>query len=361
MAQQLNTYSADNYKYYQKQKNYDNKRWERLIDVHNHFFPKVYINYLKKLKKSPKVFDREGRLFLSGHPPGINVAMPISSRFYDIETKLESEVKGKREVDRIVISLGNPWTDFLESEEARELARKVNDDIARSVSKYPNKLFGLATAPLRDEPENYLEELDRAILNLGLSGVEIGTNINGKYLDSSEFLPFFERVHELDVPIFLHPTTPADAKIMENYQLIHIVGFTSETSLVVGKLIFNGILEKLPGLKLVAPHGGGGLPYLAGRFDIFYEADPSCREHIEKKPSEYLGEIYYDIILYSYPALRCLYDLVGADHLLFGTDDPFPVNLESIVGCIDKIGFSEKEKKKVFVKNALKLLGVSSL
>lgn len=329
-------------------------RGEKLIiDVHHHYYPDVYVDFLSKREESPRIFQREGKRFISGHPPGSKIAMPFSEKFYDIEKKMKkaSEVG----IEKLAISLGNPWTDFFEPKESAQLTRKVNDAIAECVRKYPDKLFGLASVPLKDK-ENYLEELDRAILDLDLNGVIVGTNVDGVYLDSSDFRPFFKRAEELDIPIFLHPTTPAGYKSMEEYQLVHIVGFTSETSLVIGKLIFSGVLEEFPSLKIVAPHAGGGLPYLAGRFDIFYNADPRCRERAKKLPSQYLKGLYYDCIVYSPDALRCVYSLAGVNHLLFGTDEPFPLSVEGIKSNISSLNLSEEEEELIYAKNAEKLL-----
>lgn len=324
-----------------------------LIDVHHHYYPKVYIDFMRARVESPRIFERDGKTFYAGHPSGSSLAIPFSDYFFDIDKKIERA--NSVGIDKIVVNLGSPWTNFLEPREATQLTRKTNDAIAESVRKHPDKLYGLAAVPLKDL-ENYLEELDRAILDLGLSGVLVGTNVNGTYLDSPDFRPFFRRVEELGVPLFLHPTTPAGYKSIEEHQLVDIVGFTSETSLVIGKLIFSGVLEECPSLKLVAPHAGGALPYLAGRFDIFYNADPRCREHARRPPSQYLKRLYYDCIAYSSDSLRCVYSLVGADHMMFGTDEPFPLNLEFLKGNISGMSLSEAEEELIYYRNAERLL-----
>jgi len=324
-----------------------------LIDIHHHYYPKIYIDFMSARTESPRIFERDGKKFYAGHPPGSPLAIPFSDYFFDIEKKIEKA--NAAGIDKIAVNLGSPWTNFLEPREATQMTRKTNDDIAEKVRRYPDKLYGLAAVPLKDR-ENYLEELDRAILDLGLSGVLVGTNINGTYLDSPDFRPFFKRVEELGVPLFLHPTTPAGYKTMEEHQIVDIVGFTTETSMVIGKLIFGGVLEECPKLKLVAPHAGGCLPYLVGRFDIFYNADPRCREHAKKPPSQYLKNLYYDCIAYSSDSLRCVYALAGADHMMFGTDEPFPLNMEMLTGNIRGMGLSEKEEELIYHKNAEKLL-----
>jgi aminocarboxymuconate-semialdehyde decarboxylase len=324
-----------------------------LIDVHNHYYPDVYVDFLSKRNENPKIFEVGNKKFISGHPPGSKIAMPFSEKFYDIEKKIK--IANDAGIDKIVISLGNPWTDFFSPEDSARLAKKVNEAIAECVGEYPDKIFGLATVPLKAK-EHYLEELDRAILELGLHGVVVGTNIDGVYLDHSDFRPFFKRAEELKIPIFLHPTTPPSYKVMEERQLVHIVGFTSETSLVVGKLIFSGILEEFPSLKIVAPHGGGTLPYLAGRFDLFYKADPRCQEYAKNPPSHYLKKLYYDCIVYSPDALRCVYSLAGPEHMLFGTDEPFPLNIEELKKDITSLNLSKEEESRIYYKNAEKLL-----
>lgn len=324
-----------------------------IIDVHHHYYPRAYVDFLSKRTEAPRIFQKDGKTFVSAHPAGTKVAMPFSDKFFDVEKQFKAAAE--MGIEKFVISPGNPWTDFFDAKTAVELTKKMNDETAELVRKYPDKIFGLASVPFKDRG-GYLEELDRAIIDLDLNGVIIGTNIDGVYLNDPDFRPFFKRAEELDIPIFFHPTTPPAYKVMEEHQIVHIVGFTSETSIVIGKLIFSGILEEFPNLKIVAPHAGGALPYLAGRFDIFYNADPRCREHAKKPPSQYLKELYYDCIVYSPDALRCVHSLAGADHMLFGTDEPFPLSMEWIQRDISSLELSEDEEALIYYKNAEKLL-----
>jgi len=184
-------------------------------------------------------------------------------------------------VDMQVLSAGNPWVDIFGPVESVSIAKTVNDEISKVIEKKPDKFIGLATLPFNN-PGVAVEELERTVKHLGFKGVIAGSNIRGKPLSSHEFLPIYEKAVQLDVPIVVHPTTPAGYEAMQNYSLVTLLGYPFDTTVSICNLIFSGIFEKIPNLKIVASHLDGTLPYLAGRIDMGYRAIPECKVVSEK-------------------------------------------------------------------------------
>jgi len=173
----------------------------------------------------------------------------------------------------------------------------ANDGFSDLCAEYPERLSALAALPLQS-PREAADELERAVKELRLSGGTLMTNVNGKPLDTEELMPVYEKAVKLDVPLFIHPTSPINHKFMEDFRLVPILGFGVDTSLSVLRMVFSGLLEKLPNLKLIASHLGGVYPYLRGRIEIGYSAYPECKEKIKKSPLEYLKKIWVDSIIY---------------------------------------------------------------
>jgi len=262
------------------------------------------------------------------------------------------------EISLTVLSLSNPWVDFEESKKAVTLSKLVNEEIAGAVERYPSKLIGLATLPLTNL-NNALEELERAVEELGMKGIIMPSNIIGKSLDSRELWPVYEKVAKLNIPMFIHPATPIESEVMRDYNLGTTIGFPYETSLAIARLILSGIFEKLPSLKIVAAHLGGAIPYLIGRIDRGYAMFQECKTNISRPPSVYLKKIYLDTISFHKPALTCAYESVGPNRLVFGTDYPFPwTTPASAIKEIQGLNLSENEKCKIFYENAANLLRI---
>jgi len=188
--------------------------------------------------------------------------------------------------------------------------------------------------------------------------VIIGSNINGQPLDSERFRPILSDIERRDMPIFLHPTTPACWKTrLADYRLVPVVGFPFETTITAARLVFSGILAAHPKLKIVLAHLGGALPYLAGRIDTAFDAFDECRQATTQRPLNLLKKFYADAIAYYTPAIRCAVELLGADRLLFGTDYPFTIGAPSkILESIRQARLTETEEKAIHSETARKLL-----
>lgn len=244
----------------------------------------------------------------------------------------------------------------LEAEACLWYSRRQNDGIAQAVRRYPDRFSGMATVPLQ-APDMAIAELDRAINELGLRGVQILSNVNGRDLDSPELLRFLQAVEALDVPIFIHPGQVTGTERMKEYHLRNLVGYPLETTLAAAHIIFGGVLEKCPNLKVCLAHGGGYLPYQRGRWEHGYDVRAEARTVIKEPPSHYLCRFYCDTIVHCGPPLEFLVESLGGDRILMATDYPFdmgdPTPVSTVMGLKN---VSEEDRERILGGNAERLL-----
>ena len=240
-----------------------------------------------------------------------------------------------------------------------ELARCVNERIAEIVAQHPDRFIGLGTVPLQDA-DLAVSELNFLVKNLGLRGVEINPSVNGLDLsDQRLYLDrFFARVQELDVIIFMHPIGFTQGERLVDHYFNNVIGNPLETTVAASHLIFDGVLERHPGLKIVLPHAGGYLAHYWARMDHAWRARPDCRVVISKKPSSYLEKFYFDTITFDRGMLSHLIERFGADHVLLGTDYPYDMGVEDPVGFIEGTKLGSSEKKQIMGGNAARLLKI---
>lgn len=321
----------------------------KAIDVHNHFYPPAYLEELKKGKYVAKLTEDSDNNYILAYEGDYNVIVPGHR---DIEYRLE--LLDKVGMETQILSLTTPGVHIEEQNKGIYLAKISNDDFAEISAKYPGRFYGLAALPLQD-PEESAKELERAVKELGLIGGTIFTNVEGKNLDHPSFLCLYETAQELDVPLFIHPTTPTPSDNFLDYRLVASLGFTFDTTLVVSRLIFSGILDKVPGLKLVASHLGGCLPYLAERLDRCHQAFPELK-NIKRKPSDYIKDVYIDCVSFEPKAVEFALNYMGNKRLLVGSDYPHQIgDIEKAVEIVNKIDISEEQRELIFFKNAKEL------
>ncbi len=321
------------------------------IDVHNHFYPKAYMEELGKGGGYAKVErDAQGRLLI--HYEGdYNI---VVGPHIDIEERLKA--MDRCGIEMHVLTLTTPSVEREVPEKGVKLAELANDGFSQVVEKYPERFQAFAAIQLQ-VPEAAAEELERAVKELGLRGGTLMTNVDGKPLDLDEFMPVYEKAVELDVPLFLHPTSPINSKAMEDYRLVPILGFGVDTSLAVLRLVFSGVLKKLPRLKLIASHLGGVYPYLRGRIEIGFEAYPECKVNIDEPPSTYLKKIWMDSIIYDEDVLMSTLAYSGAEKIVLGSDHPHQIgDMANAVGRIERLDVSDEDKERILWKNAAELL-----
>jgi aminocarboxymuconate-semialdehyde decarboxylase len=333
-----------------------------IIDMHTHFVSRNYIDLAERDPESAGamlVRDETGALSLE--PIGSQLPLgraPLLPGIYDIEAKI-------RAMDALAVgvsAIAPPTFMFYywaQPEAAIRIARIQNDGLAAVCQAYPERLVGLATVPLQ-APELAVAELDRAIGELGLRGVEIGTSVNGLDLDHAVLLPFFERVQALNVPVFVHPNACAIAGgRASKYYFQNAIGFLLDTTLAIGSLIFGGVLERLPDLKLYFGHGGGFVPYQIGRLDHVGRVRPECAGLLPRLPSDYLRHLYFDSLTHSDQALAYLVSLVGSDHVVLGTDHPFDMGDYQAVDSVRSMaGLTGADRDAILGGNAARLLQI---
>lgn len=321
-----------------------------IIDFHNHFFPEKYIDALRGGKSRVQVtIDGEGNPVL--HYPGdYNIAV---RGHRDIAYR--QSVLDKESVERQVLSLTTPGTHVEEPAMAVRLARVVNDSFA-DIVRDSKRFLAVATLPLSD-PAASAKELDRACRQLGFCGAMVFSNINGAALADERFWPVWEEANDIGAVIHIHPTSPVGVEAMQDFWLMPLVGFPMDTTLAAAKLVFSGVVKRFPRIRWVLGHLGGAIPYLVERLDRGFHAFKECRANIDRPPSEYLREFYYDSVNFDPRALQLAVDFAGPDHILAGSDYPHQIgSLRRMIESINALNISEADKQKIFGGNAARLL-----
>lgn len=248
---------------------------------------------------------------------------------------------------------------WAEPDLARQIVALHNEHIAESVARHPDRLVGLASVALQ-HPDLAASQLEHAMHSLGLRGAEISTAAGGREFSDPAYEPFWAKAEELGAVLFIHPLGTSLGARLNRYYLSNIIGQPLETTVALSHLIFSGVLDRRPGLKIVAAHGGGYLPAYSSRSDHAWHARPDS--HSMKEPlSAYLRRIHYDSLVYSPDALRALADQVGADRLVLGTDYPFDMGSYNVHELLTATpGLSRGERRSIRGALALTLLGLKA-
>jgi len=327
------------------------------IDVHAHYVPLDSLKVaseigrsqglkLEKKERGRDVVTRDGRPLLT----------QLKAEFSDLDLRLS--IMDHQGVDMQVISPASSYFFYwMPVSEGLEFARWLNDSLAEAVAKHPERLMALASVPMQDSAKA-AAELERAMTKLGMRGVEIASNIGGRYFDDPGFDPFWEAAQALDAVIFVHPNQVVGADRMKEFNLANLIGNPTDTSLAFAKLIFGGVLERFPRLKLLLAHAGGFLPYTWGRLDRGYRIQDSSTAKISKSPGEYLKLLYFDTITHSRMALEYLVANFGADHVLLGSDYPYDMGDPEPVATLAAIGGDSDQFNRIANANACKLLRI---
>jgi predicted TIM-barrel fold metal-dependent hydrolase len=272
-----------------------------------------------------------------------------------------------------ILTLSSPPIEQIgDTKKAADLAKIANDEMAELVLKHPDRFAAAVAALPLNDMEAALKELDRAIGDLRFRGIQLNTPVNGKPLDSAEFLPIYEKMSQYNLPIWIHPVREADCadyktEKRSNYMIFHVFGWPYETAAAMTRLVFSGILEKFPSLKVITHHCGGMVPYLEQRIIGAYDHAEMLRgakykRGLTRPPIQYYKMFYYDTAIYGSTAgLTCAHAFCGSDHLVFGTDFPYDSQFgerytRQTIESIEQMKISDLEKKKIFEDNARELL-----
>jgi aminocarboxymuconate-semialdehyde decarboxylase len=325
------------------------------IDIHHHYVP---AGLLEEAKRSGKALGVEvvesggddiGLSYAGGPPHGTNrELMALEYRL----AMMDSE--------RIAIAALEPHTAALgyrlNGAQGQAWCRLYNEGIRDLIKKHPDRFVGLAAVPLQDPPRA-AAVLEHAMGDLGLAGAYMGSNVNGRYFDSTDFDPFWKKAQELDALIVMHPEDVAGSERMGRYGLRTICGNPADSTLSVGFMVYSGVFDRFSHLKLCVLHGGGFFPYHMGRFDQGFAVRRGSRSsQAVKPPSDYLKNFYFDSLVYRVDTLDYLRRLVSARRLMIGTDYPFTLGDWKAVEKVEALDCPEAEKNAILYENARQLL-----
>jgi aminocarboxymuconate-semialdehyde decarboxylase len=341
------------------QKMVKNKKGQHLVvDIHCH-----YLN--------PEVNAKTAHLNAASYDPTVIFATDITNETNTAQMKtrapklmgVEERIKDmdKMGVDiQAVAPAPYHYFYFTEADLGASLARDVNDGIANVVAANPDRFVGMGSVPLQNA-ELAVKELEYCVKTLGLKGVEICTNVNGKNLtDPSLGLEkFFAKANELGCVIFMHPLGFTQGDRLRNHYFNNVIGNPLETTVAVSHLIFDGIIQRYPKIKFIAAHGGGFLAHYWARMDHAWGARKDCRTVIKKKPSSYLEKIYFDTITHDSEMLGNLIRRFGADHVMLGTDYPYDMADDHPLDTIRGVKrLSAEDRKLIEGGNAVKMMKI---
>ncbi len=334
-----------------------------IIDAYSHMFHSSYLEWLAKM----------GGAEAKKRAAGMQESVRRRPHFMDVGKRLAQ--LDRNGIDLQVLSA--PGGDSNGTDDAADwldASRVINDGMARLMEESKGRLISGGTIPLIGFEKGGGKEMTRAIKTLGLKTITVPSHFKGKPLDVPELEPFWAQAAEMGVPVYIHPASPdkhRDRSYEGEYDLSHNFGWPFETMLALSRLVFSGIMEHYPALKIVSHHLGGGIPFFWGRTNESYDltwtehaAQITMSRGLSKPLFDYFSRFYYDTAIGgSAPAIRCAYEVFGADRLLFATDAPYgpgkgEARLATYPNVIKSLGLSEVENRKIFADNARKLLNL---
>ena len=335
------------------------------IDIYNHVLPPAYLELVKAHSREPGMVKRMS---------GIRMLWDVEHRVAMLREKFP-EV-------RQVLTLGLPAPELLGGpDKSPEFARVANDGMAEMVKKWPDEFPAFIASLPMNNVEKALEEMDRAISQLGARGIQIISHVAGRPLDEPEYLPIFERAtNHHNVAIWMHPARPASradyaGEPKSRYEIWQVLGWPFETSVAMARIVFSGMFVKLPKLRIITHHCGGMIPYFAGRAETLWaqlgsrsaEGDEAeVLKNLGRPPMEFFKMFYGDTVLGGASApLACGLAFFGADRVVFASDCPFdpeggPMFIREGIRSIEELGLPEADRRKIYFGNAKKLLNMPS-
>lgn len=286
-----------------------------IIDCQSHlFFPEV-LDLMRKRKADPVVYEKDGVTYLKMG----DWLRKVPPTYLSVPDKLAAMDAAGIEVT--LLSTNDPGPEWFGAD-GLTVAEAIHDSLAAVIAKHPTRFKGLCALPLQDE-KAASAELDRCIKKLDFRGILLYTNLADAWCDEPRFHWLYARAEELDVPILLHPARPMTTEQVKGYELTSTLGNMFENTIALARIVASGLLDRHPKLKLVCPHLGGTLPYICGRMDHQLTVLKRGPQNLQRKPSEYLRDIYMDIVSPLPEAMRFALDFSSEDRLLFSSDHPW--------------------------------------
>ncbi len=334
------------------------------IDIHTHILPETMPDWAKK-------FGYGGFVSLEHHKPCCARMMIDTKFFREIQENCWSPEVRIHECDQfrkhhghqehsghqvqVLSTIPVMFSYWAQPNDCLQLSQFLNDHIAGIVQKYPKRFIGLGTLPMQ-APDLALKELERC-KQMGLAGIQIGSHVNDLNLDDPKLFPVFQACTELNMSLFVHPWDMMGQSKMQKYWLPWLVGMPAETSLAICSMIFGGVLERLPTLRVAFAHGGGSFPSTIGRIEHGFISRPDLVAIDNKvNPRNYLGKIWFDSLVHDPNMLKYLVDLAGPRRVALGSDYPFPLGETEPGKLICESNFSEEIKKALLYEAALEWL-----
>lgn len=327
------------------------------IDIHTHILPENWPDLRDK-------FGYGGWVQLDHHKPGCARMMIDGKVFREVRENVWDVKVRLRECDehavtvQVLSTVPVMFSYWAKPQDALEVSRFLNDHIASIVDAVPDRFIGLGTLPMQ-APELAVKELERCVNELHLAGVEIGTHVNDWNLDDEHLFPIFQAAEELGAAVFVHPWDMMGRERMPKYWLPWLVGMPAEVSLAICSMIFGGVFERLPKLRVAFAHGGGAFPGTLGRIEHGFNVRPDlCAVDNPHNPRRYLGTFYLDSLVHDATMLKYIMTLVGVDHVALGSDYPFPLGEQQPGSLIEAMNdIDHGTKQKLCSLNALRWLG----
>ncbi len=315
-----------------------------VIDIHTHMFGDAWMGMIKKHGGADygvsNLADGRDYLMEKGSP-----ACALVPEAFDYPRRIKR--MDEYGIDLAIVSLTSPNVYWGTAEVSAETARLVNDEMAAAQTAFPDRIRFFASLPW-EHPDLALAELDRA-MKAGAVGVMVMANINGRHLIDPLFEPVWREIDRRALPVLVHPTSPFGAREADFHIeriLMPAAAFLYDTTLAIARMVINAFFERFPSVKIIASHGGGYLPYMAARLDLFYAdetlADMKCGE----PPSTILGRIYYDAVLYDPDALALCMKLAGPDRVMFGTDFPLTADVPKLFDIVNALPADQRASVK---------------
>lgn len=324
------------------------------IDIHTHILPEHIPNWKEK-------FGYGGFIQLEHHKPCCAKMMVDNKFFREVEDNCWSAEKRMQECDQLHVhvqvlsTVPVMFSYWAKPKDCLDVSMFLNDHIAGIVEKYPKRFVGLGTIPLQ-APELAIKELERC-KKIGLKGIQIGSHVNDWNLNDEILFPVFEACQKLDMSVFVHPWDMMGQQKMQKYWLPWLVGMPAETSLAICSMIFGGIFERLPKLRVAFAHGGGSFPATIGRIEHGY----ACRPDLvavdnNHNPKKYIGQFWLDSLVHDKRMLDYIVDLVGSNRVALGSDYPFPLGENNPGELIKSMDYSIEKAAQLLHGAALEWL-----